>query len=219
MNYSTVITNAGLAALAAAQSGGSAVTISHIAYGDGNGTAIIPNPIQTALIHEVHRRAINGISTDPVHPEWVVIESTVPPDVGGWTVREVGVFLSNGTLFAIASYPAVYKPTVLESAGRDLYVKMILSVGNAANVTIQVDGSFVTATLDYVNQAIDVHETKTDPHPQYLTQQEGTQLVSDHEQKVDPHPQYLTQQEGDKLYSLISHKHNINAKNYFIGGF
>lgn len=196
MSYSTVITNAGLAALAAAQSGGSAVTISHIAYSDGNGTAIIPNPAQTALTHEVHRRAINGISTDPIHPAWVVIESTIPPDIGGWTVREVGVILTDGTLFAIASYPEVYKPTVLESAGRDLYVKMILSVGNTSNVTIQVDGSFVTATIDYVNQKMITHEAASDPHPQYLTQVEG-----------------------DNNYAGVGHTHNINAKNYFIGGF
>lgn len=167
MSYSTVITNAGLAALAAAQSGGAAVTISHIAYGDGNGSIIVPDPAQTALTNEVHRRAINGISTDAVHPEWVVIESTIPPDIGGWTVHEVGVILTDGTLFAVASYPEVYKPTVLESAGRDLYVKMILSVGNAANVTLNIDANTVTATIDYVTQKISDHKAEIDPHPQY----------------------------------------------------
>lgn len=197
MSYSTVITNAGLAALAAAQSGGAAVTITHIAYGDGNGSIVVPDPAQTALTHEVHRRAINGISTDPLHPEWVVIESTIPPDIGGWTVREVGVILTDGTLFAVASYPEVYKPTVLESAGRDLYVKMILSVGNASNVTIQVDGSFVTATIDYVNQK-----------------------MTDHLATVDPHPQYLTAEEGNALYAGVGHTHKqITVKTYFIGGF
>ncbi|MDD2267015.1 phage tail protein [Sulfuricurvum sp.] len=195
MSYSTVITNAGLAALAAAQSGGTPVTITHIAYGDGNGSIIVPDPAQTALTHEVHHRAINGISTDAVHPEWVVIESTIPPDIGGFTVREVGVILTDGTLFAVASYPEIYKPTPIESAGRDLYVKMILSVGNAANVTIQIDASVVTATISYVNQSI-----------------------LDHENKVDPHPQYLTQSDADAIYALIDHKHNINPKSYFIGG-
>jgi len=190
MSYTTVITNAGLAALAAAQSGGIAVTISDIGYGDGNGATIVPNPAQTTLTHEVHRRAINGISTDPIHPEWVVIESTIPPDIGGFTVREVGVVLTDGTLFAVASYPEVYKPTVLESAGRDLYVKMILSVGNAANVTLNIDVNTVTATIDYVDQKIVGHEAVADPHPQYLTQQEGNILYS-----------------------------RFNAKNYFIGGF
>lgn len=196
MSYATLITNAGLAALAEAQAGGAPVAITHIVYGDGNGALIVPDPAQTTLTHEVHRRAINGISTDPTHPEWVVIESTVPPDIGGWTVREVGVILSDGTLFAVASYPDVYKPTPIESAGRDLYVKMILSVGNAANVTIVVDGTVVTATIDFVNQKVSDHKSESGAHTSSsITHGNGT---------VE-----------DALNALAS----VKSKIYFMGGF
>jgi len=213
MSYATLITNAGLAALAAAQAGGTAVTISHIAYGDGNGSIIVPDPAQIALTHEVHRRAINGISTDAVHPEWVVIESTIPPDIGGFTVREVGVILSDGTLFAVASYPEVYKPTVLESAGRDLYVKMILSVGNASNVTIEVDGSFVTATIDYVDGK---------PHNTFM----GRDALEAHPSSSITHNLVTVEEELDAinieldaLNTAVSSINYINNQTYFIGGF
>lgn len=213
MSYATVITNAGLAALAAAQSGGAAVTISHIAYGDGNGSIIVPDPAQTTLTHEVHRRAINGISTDAVHPEWVVIESTIPPDIGGWTVREVGVILTDGTLFAVASYPEVYKPTVLESAGRDLYVKMILSVGNASNVTIQVDGSFVTATIDYVDGKLHNSFGGRDALEAHPSSSIAYNLVTV-EEELD-----AINIELDALNTAVSSINYINNQTYFIGGF
>ncbi len=146
MSYQVVITLGGLSALAAAQSGGAQVNITSMAFGDAGGANVIPDPAQTALINELHRRAINGIQQDPTNAGRVIVECVIPIDIGGFFVKEVGLFLSDGTLFAVAAYPEVYKPTIEESAGRELYVKMIIAIGNTSSVNLTIDNSTVFVT-------------------------------------------------------------------------
>ncbi|DAB30677.1 MAG TPA: hypothetical protein CFH84_02685 [Sulfurimonas sp. UBA12504] len=211
MSFSVLITTYGLAALAAAQAGGAAVAISEMAFGDGDGFAITPDAAQTALTNEVHRRAINDISVDANDLSRVVINCVIPQDIGGFSVREVGLILNDGTLFAVASYPETYKPTLAESAGRELYVKLIMSLGNATNVLLEIDATMVMATVDYVNQA-------NDALAQATTQEIAASILA-HKEETDPHPEYLKQEESDMLYADIAHGHSLNARIYFIGGF
>lgn len=211
MSYQTLITDAGLAALATAQAGGAAVPLAEMAFGDGNGAPVVPDPEQPALINEVHRRALNGLSVHPEHPEWIVIECVIPADVGGFTVREVGVIAEDGTLFAVSAYPEAYKPTPVESAGRDLYVKMILAVGNGAPVTLAIDPSVTFATVNYVQQALDDHEALPDPHPQYMTAVEVVVAIGAHEESPDPHPQYI---DAPEFAAALAGR---RGRTYFIG--
>lgn len=210
MSFSVLITTAGLAALAAADAGGIAVSISEMAFGDGGGSAIVPSAAQTTLTHEVHRRAINDIGVDTVNPSRVIVNCVIPQDVGGFSVREVGLILGDGTLFAVASYPETYKPTLAESAGRELYVRLILSVGNSANVSLVIDPTIVMATKDYIDSS---QTQQTDSLMQHTAES-----IAAHEAEIDPHPEYLKQDEGDALYANKAHGHLLNARNYFIGG-
>src|SRR5690606_9846829 len=97
-NFYTLITNIGKAKIANAQVLGEKVDITHIAVGDGQ-----QDPIedQTALHNEKWRGPIGSISIDDNNPNWIVLQTIVPPNVGGFTIREIGAFDSDGDLIAV----------------------------------------------------------------------------------------------------------------------
>lgn len=153
-HYYTLVTNAGHTRLTAALATAKPVVLSHFAFGDGNGAAYDPTPDQTALRREVWRTEINAIRTDPKNPAWLTVEAVIPARVGGWTVREAGVFDSDGTLIAIAKYPESFKPQLDDGVGKDLCCRMILQHGNVEAVTLKIDPSVVLATRDHVSAEV-----------------------------------------------------------------
>ncbi|ODR86700.1 glycine-rich domain-containing protein [Shewanella xiamenensis] len=74
-----------------------------------------------------------------------------------------------------------------------------LSAADPHHMYVKKD-SYQEEMAQAISQAVSQHEQKQDPHPQYLTADEGaeqvSQGVSQHEQKQNPHPQYLTADEG-----------------------
>lgn len=167
--YFTLLTTIGAAAVINAQASGTTVELTHLALGDGNGAAIVPTEAMTALKREVHRVPLSSITIDPENPTWLIVEAVVPTQVGGWTVREIGLIGGPGArLLAVGNFPETYKPMLTEGSGRDLVVRMILQVGNAALVQLTVDPSVSVATHQALKNAIAAHEAKSDPHPQYL---------------------------------------------------
>jgi len=153
--FYTILTNAGKAKIANAVALGTTVQITQIAVGDGNGTYYNPSETQTALVNEVWRGNVSRVDTDPNNPNWIVVEAVIPPDVGGFYIREVGIFDSQGELIAIGKYPETYKPTfIANNTSKDLVIRAILEVSNASVVELKVDPTVVIATRDYVDSAI-----------------------------------------------------------------
>lgn len=167
--YYIKLTNAGLAALATAQATGTPVSISHFAVGDSNGAYYEPSESQTALVHEVWRDNVNRVYIHPSNGNWAVVEALIPYSDGGFDIREAGAFSSNGTLLAVGKYPLTNKPAPDSGSEKNLYVRMIMQISNAATIQQTIDDSLVMATTEYVIETLDDHEQKTDPHPQYLT--------------------------------------------------
>lgn len=167
--FYTLLTNIGKAKLANATALGTTVQLTHIAVGDGNGSAITPVDTATVLTHEVWRAALNSIAVDPANTNWIVAEGYIPSTSGGFTVREVGLFDIDGDLIAIGSYPDTYKPTLASGSAKDLYIKVIIEVTNSSTVTLKIDPAVVLSTRSYVDSKVVEHEAKADPHSQYLT--------------------------------------------------
>lgn len=183
-DFYTITTNTGDAEFAAAIANATAVDLTHIALGDGNGAAIIPLKTANALARETHRALINSIVQHPQNANWVIVEATVPADIGGWYVRELGLFGAGGKLLAIGNFPDTYKPILSEeNASRDLNVRMVVAVGSAAAVNLTVDPGVVVATQQHVTTAIGnafvAHGNAEDPHPQYTTAAEAKTIASD----------------------------------------
>jgi hypothetical protein len=143
---------------------GNTIELTHLAVGDGGGSVPTPDSDRTSLINELRRAPINRVEVDADNPNWVVVEQVMPPDVGGWTIREIGVFDAAGDLIAYGNYPETYKPTLDEGSGRTQTVRMVLQVSDTAAVTLRVDPSVVLATRKYVDDQRKAHEESRE-HP------------------------------------------------------
>jgi phage-related tail fiber protein len=99
--YYALLTNVGAAKLANATALGEQVEITQMAVGDGNGALPTPNPAQTALVHELRRAPLNTLTIDPVNTNQIIAEQVIPEDVGGWWIREIGLYDSDGDMIAV----------------------------------------------------------------------------------------------------------------------
>ena len=138
--YIAMLTDVGAAQQAKAIASGTPWNITHMGVGDGNGLTPIPSKLQKKLINENVRLKLNRLTVRADRPV-LVAELILPPDVGGWWVREVGLYDSSGALVAVASYPATYKPTLAQGTGRTQGIRLQILVSSTANITIQDDPS------------------------------------------------------------------------------
>ncbi|HGD7542281.1 TPA: tail fiber protein [Escherichia coli] len=177
--FRTVITTAGAAKLAAATApGGRKVNITTMAVGDGGGKLPVPDAGQTGLIHEVWRHALNKISQDKRNSNYIIAELVIPPEVGGFWMRELGLYDDAGTLIAVANMAESYKPALAEGSGRSQTCRMVIIVSSVASVALTIDTTTVMATQDYVDDKIAEHE-QSRRHPNAsLTAKGFTQLSS-----------------------------------------
>ena len=177
--FRTVITTAGAAKLAAATApGGRKVNITTMAVGDGGGKLPVPDAGQTGLIHEVWRHALNKISQDKRNSNYIIAELVIPPEVGGFWMRELGLYDDAGTLIAVANMAESYKPTLAEGSGRSQTCRMVIIVSSVASVELTIDTTTVMATQDYVDDKIAEHEQSRRHPDASLTAKGFTQLSS-----------------------------------------
>ena len=176
--YYAVLTNVGAAKLANATALGAQVEITQMAVGDGNGVLPTPNPAQTALVHELRRAPLNSLSIDPNNANHIIAEQVIPEDVGGWWIREIGLFDKDGDMIAVANCAETYKPQLQEGSGRVQVVRMVLITSSTDNITLKIDPAVVLATRKYVDdKALELKVYVDD-------------LMAKHLAAVDPHSQY-----------------------------
>lgn len=153
-NFYTILTNTGKAKIANATALGDKVNFTTLKAGDSNGNYYNPTETQEDLIHTVWQGNINSITTDEKNPNWITIAVVIPSDIGGFTIREVGIFDDAGDMLAIGKYPETYKPQVADGSTKDITIRMILEVSNSASVTLKVDPTVTLATkTDFYNLA------------------------------------------------------------------
>ncbi|HBE4972975.1 TPA: phage tail protein [Escherichia coli] len=171
--FKTIITDTGAKKLAqAAAPDGKPVRLTHMAVGDGGGTLPTPDSKQTHLVHEVWRHTVNRITQDTTHQNRIIAELVIPPETGGFWIREIGVFDEHGDLIAVGNTAESYKPTVAEGSGRAQTFRIILSISTAAIVELTIDKSTAMASMDYVDEAIKEHE-KSRNHPDATLSEKG----------------------------------------------
>lgn len=140
--YYSILTNRGKELEAASSANGTPVVIKDFVIGDGNGKATPPNPAQTALIREVYRHAISRLDVSQEQSNQWVAHLVVPADVGGFTIREVGLLTDAGELYAVANCAAIEKPV----SGINVSLQFRLAVNETASIELKVatgDGLFL----------------------------------------------------------------------------
>uniref|UniRef100_UPI003F861889 phage tail-collar fiber domain-containing protein n=1 Tax=Escherichia coli TaxID=562 RepID=UPI003F861889 len=146
--------------------------------GDGGGTLPTPDSKQTRLVHEVWRHTVNRVILDATHQNRIIAELVIPPETGGFWIREIGVFDEHGDLIAVGNTAESYKPAVAEGSGRAQTFRTILIVSSTATVALTVDNTMVMATVDYVDDKLKEHEQSRRHPDASLTAKGFVQLSS-----------------------------------------
>ncbi|HFW2686851.1 TPA: phage tail protein [Salmonella enterica subsp. enterica serovar Waycross] len=177
--FKTIITDYGKQRLIAAMSpGGTKLTLTQMAVGDGGGNPTTPDTTNTALVNEVWRAAVNSVTMDKTHPNIIIVELLIPAEVGGFWIREAGIYDEFNKLVAICSLPASEKPLLEQGSGRAQTVRMTLVISDLSTINITINSTTIIATNDYVDNSLKEHE-KSRNHPDAtLTDKGFTKLYS-----------------------------------------
>ena len=149
--FYAIITDKGLQNMAKAKADGENISLTHLAVGDSLGNYKEPQAQQENLYNELYRTSINRLEVDPDYQNQVIIEAVIPLEIGGFFIREVGIFDENGDLFAVAKYPATYKPTSDSGSSKDLYIRLTLAFANAANINVFENKKNALVSFDYLD--------------------------------------------------------------------
>ncbi len=144
--FYTILTSIGKAKIANASALGAKVDFTYLALGDGGGSYYNPTEDQTKLRNEVYRAQINHVTVDEENPNWITISIVIPAVIGGFTIREGGVFDTEGNMLAVGKYPETYKPVLEEGSSKDITVNMVIEVSNASVVNLKIDPTVIFAT-------------------------------------------------------------------------
>ena len=148
--YYNVTTNLGDAEIANAIATNTKLNITHVAFGDGNGSVPTPNKARTSLVREVHRQAVTKYERHATNANWIVIETIIPSGVGGFTIREMGI-IANGKLISHGSHAPFEK--VADPSGVSEYrLRFTQNVTDGSVVEIMLDESLIYATQAWIDE-------------------------------------------------------------------
>ena len=148
--YYNVTTNLGDAEIANAIATNTKLNITHIAFGDGNGSVPTPNKARTSLVREVHRQAVTKYERHATNANWIVIETIIPSSIGGFWVREMGI-IANGKLISHGSHAPFEK--VADPSGVSEYrLRFTQNVTDGSVVEITLDESLIYASQAWVEE-------------------------------------------------------------------
>lgn len=153
--FQAILTAVGEAKQANADALGIPWTFAQMGVGDANGTDPFPDRLQTKLINERRRAPLNQLKPDPKNPGIIIAEQVIPENVGGFWIREIGLYDKDGDLVAVANCAPTFKPLLAQGSGRTQIIRMNLIVSSIANIVLKIDPSVVLATREYVDQTLE----------------------------------------------------------------
>lgn len=156
MEFYSLVTNYGLNRQISVLSNNQTIKLTKMAIGDSE----LPIDQNLSDIRgKKHQFSINSIEQDQENATMLIATGVVPSDVGGFYIREVGIYDDKDQLFAIAKIAPTYKPLLSEGSAKDLTIKFYLQVENVNNIELKIDPSVVIATrkwtLDNLNKKAD----------------------------------------------------------------
>ncbi|HIE8502384.1 TPA: phage tail protein [Klebsiella pneumoniae] len=146
--YYSVLTEAGVNAFSAAAVTGVPVGFAAMAVGDGNGQQIHPDGSMTGLVNERYRGPLNNLVI--VDPEKNIIraEMVIPPQTGGFWIREAALYNDEGVCLAVANVADAYKPLLAEGSGRNQSIRVWIAVSDTASVELKSDNAAILASQE-----------------------------------------------------------------------
>lgn len=150
--YHSLFTEKGLELLRESIQNGTKLGITHMSFGDGNGSLPTPDAKFTRMVNEVYRTALNRLSPSKENANWLEADGVIPSAVGGFNIREVGLWAGN-VMVAYANYPPTYKPSGDQGTAQIKTIRIVLQIDNTANFELKIDASVVMATIQSVQEA------------------------------------------------------------------
>lgn len=151
--YHSLFTEQGLVLLREAIQTGAKLGITHMSYGDGNGVLPVPDASFTKMVKEVYRTPLNRLAPSKENLNWLEADGVIPSAVGGFNIREVGLWAGN-VMIAYANYPPTYKPSADQGTAQIKTIRIVLQIDNTANFELKIDTSVVMATIQSMTDAI-----------------------------------------------------------------
>ncbi|HSA05697.1 MAG TPA: phage tail protein [Candidatus Gastranaerophilales bacterium] len=157
--FYSLITNIGIQRVNEALAAGTKIDLAFIAVGDSNGAYYEPDIEQASLVNECWRGEISEIGVD----SQLYAKALIPYDVGGFYIREIGVFDSEDNLLIIGKQPETYKPVEGEGSIKELWVKVILEAINPDVIELKIDPTIQMASVQYVQNLFTSFQNHTHP--------------------------------------------------------
>lgn len=157
--YFTLVTDIGIREMMDAISRGDKVHITEFAVGDGGGGYYVPSQEMDALRHEVWRSGISECKVDQEAGNILVVEAVMPPEAGGFTIREMGVFDNAGQLIAVSNAPDTQKAGLADGAVQELRLNMKIELSNMDAITLTVDPAASVSKAE-----LEAHQNDTGTH-------------------------------------------------------
>lgn len=198
--FYSLVTKVGQAQIANALALDKKIEFGDFALGDGGGSTYDPEETQQGLKNEVWKGNVTSLTVGEKNPNEVVIDTYVPSDVGGFTIREFGIRDKEGNLIIVGKHPETYKPVAVDGTTKDLTIRVILNISNAEDVIIKIDPSIKMITegdLDRHNSDPKAHGGLFDSHTKnkdiHTTKEqkdqwtEASRLTLEHVENADIH--------------------------------
>ena len=146
MGNGLILTAVGAAAIELAYQAGDVVTISVVAFGDGGGAAVTPEPGITGLANKFGEAPFTqGESGSGMIAGQAVINAR---DYPGKVLREFGLVSSDGVLIAYGAYPDTYLPELADSVVKELVVNFAMPLVHAESVVLEIDPNISVLTIE-----------------------------------------------------------------------
>lgn len=174
MKYTGVWTEKGLKKLAQYATENKQISFAQLAIGDGNGSVPEPAANVTNLVHEVWRGNLNNVANNPDNEASVLVEIVIPYNVGGFFVREWGIYDNEGDLLVYGNHAEFYKALLDEGTGAELRELIELPITNkgAVNITVSYESlasvKFVNDKIAGVLEEMNDHEHDQDAHAELV---------------------------------------------------
>lgn len=207
MSYATIITKLGKAAISKAIA--DKVQISLTKMGVGQSKDVISDEWET-LPEEAQKFSISDIRVKEDDANIVIVQGILEASVGGFVIRQVGIYGADDKLFAVANVPETIKPRLSEGAAKDLTINFYIALSDTGVINLTVEESSKFASRRYVDTKFEAALVETKANELYAPKTHNHDEVY---LKIEDFEKYKNQksaEEGEFLNKFI--KDPINEK-------
>ena len=164
MSYATIITKLGKAAISKAIADREQISLTKM--GVGQSKDVISDEWQT-LPEEAQKFSISDIRVKEDDTNIVIVQGILEASVGGFVIRQVGIYGADDKLFAVANVPETIKPRLSEGAAKDLTINFYIALSDTGVINLTVEESSKFASRRYVDTKFDAALVETKANELY----------------------------------------------------